>query len=71
MDKMITVARYINSNEAYIVKGLLESHGIQCYLFDELSAISLPPLTMGGVRLAVKESDLERTQEILKDINDQ
>lgn len=64
MDKLVTVAAYFDANEAYITKGLLESEGIVALIFDEHAA-GYPPLAVGGVRLMVKQSDLERAKEIL------
>lgn len=64
MDKLVTVATFFDTNEAYIIKGLLESEGIEARIFDEHAA-AYTPFVVGGVRLVVKQSDLERTQKIL------
>lgn len=65
MNKLVTVASYSHPAEAYIVKGLLENQGIEVYLYDERSA-GYSPLITGGIRLAVKFSDLEEAVNILK-----
>lgn len=63
MDKIITLAKYINANEAHIAKGLLESLGIKAWVFDE-NASAYGPL-IGEVRLAVRLSNLKEAREIL------
>ncbi len=69
MEKLVTVGTYSNPGEAHIIKGFLNSHGIEAYIFDELSA-AYTPLTVGGVRLAVRQSDLERAVRILHVFSD-
>lgn len=64
MDKLVTVATLFDTNEAYIIKGLLESEGIEARIFDEHAA-AYTPFVVGGVRLVVKQSDLERAKKIL------
>lgn len=61
---MITIAEYINTTDAYIAKGLLESEGIPCELKNEMIGQTLP---VGGVLLQVNEEDVERAQTILND----
>ncbi|MFZ5633396.1 MAG: DUF2007 domain-containing protein [Bacillota bacterium] len=61
----MTIAKYSNAGEAHITRGLLESEGIEAYVFDELSA-AYTPLAVGGVRLVVRQSDLERAVKILE-----
>lgn len=63
MDKLVTVATYLDSIQAHIMKGLLESEGIESFVFDELAA-AYNPLVL-GVRLVVRQSDLERAAKIL------
>lgn len=64
MEKLVTVGRYSNPAEAHIAQGLLNSHGIYCCILDELSA-AYTPLAVGGIRLAVRQGDLERAIKIL------
>lgn len=66
-DKLVTVATFFNASEAYITKGLLESEGIDAWLYDEHTSTVYTPLIVGGVRLAVRQSDLEKAREILSD----
>lgn len=65
--KLITLKTFDNGPEAHIVKSKLESEGINSFLFDE-NMVSLNPLyniTVGGIKLKINETDLERAQEIL------
>lgn len=66
MERLVTVSRYSNPAEARIVQGLLKSRGIECYILDELSA-AYTPLAVGGIRLAVRQGDLERATKILSE----
>lgn len=66
MEKLVKAAAFLDINEAYLAKGLLESEGIEALLFDEHSAVVVyTPYAVGGLRLMVKESDLERAKNIL------
>lgn len=66
MEKLVKAAAFLDINEAYLAKGLLESEGIEALLFDEHSAVVVyTPYAVGGLRLMVKESDLERAKSIL------
>lgn len=63
MDKLVLLASFFNAVDAHIVKGMLESEAIESFIFDE-RASSVTPL-VGGVRLMVWQSDLERAKEII------
>lgn len=68
-DKFITVLTFTYSHELAVVRGRLESEGIVCNAQDEVTA-QVNPLysnAIGGIKLQVKESDLERAVEILKE----
>ncbi|MDD3652837.1 MAG: DUF2007 domain-containing protein [Desulfotomaculaceae bacterium] len=65
MDELVTIATFLNVTEANIVKGLLESEGIQVFLYDERAAINFVNY-IGGVRLVVKQSDEERAKTIIQ-----
>ena len=62
--KLVTVTTFFDANEAHITKGLLESEGIEAWIFDELSA-AYTPIATGGIRLVVKQTDLARARELL------
>jgi len=57
------------SHEAYLVKGYLESNGIETIINDELTAqvASMYSNAIGGVKLRVSESDYDQGIQLLKD----
>jgi len=68
-EKFITVLTFTFPYESAIIRGRLESEGIVCFVKDELTAQVNPFYSnaIGGVKLQVRESDLDRTIEILKE----
>ena len=68
-ENYVTVLTFTYSHEVAIVRGRLESEGINCFVQDELT-IQVHPFysnAIGGVKLQVREQDLEQTIEILKE----
>jgi Zn finger protein HypA/HybF involved in hydrogenase expression len=68
-EKFITVLTFTFASEVAIIRGRLESEGITCFVQDELT-VQVNPLysnAIGGVKLQVKESDLNQAIEILKE----
>jgi DNA-directed RNA polymerase subunit RPC12/RpoP len=67
--KFITVLTFTFAHEAAIIRGRLESEGISCFMQDELTTQVAPFYSnaIGGVKLQVKESDLNQAIEILKE----
>ena len=64
---LLTVAKFGNGIEAQLARTKLQSQKIESYIFDE-NMIALMPvydLALGGVKLKVKDSDLERASKIL------
>jgi hypothetical protein len=75
-DDLITVLTLPLPQDAAIIKGRLESEGIECFLKDELTVQvdNFYSNALGGVKLQVKESDSAKAIKILKDtgyINEQ
>ncbi len=68
-DKFITVLTFTYPQEVAIVRGRLESEGIECFVKDEFMAqvYHFYSAAIGGVKLQVKESDLAKAVEILKE----
>lgn len=69
-DTFKTIARFEYSSEAQIIKGRLESEGIEVFLSDNLT-IDTDPLVsnaIGGVKLKVLTEDAEKAQQILRSI---
>ncbi len=68
-EKFITVLTATYGSEVAVIRGRLESEGIICFVQDELT-VQVNPFysnAIGGVKLQVRESDLEQTIEILKE----
>jgi len=57
-----------NNIEAGIVRGVLESHGIEVHVFDENIGRMQPffNLAIGGIKLVVPDQQLKEAREILK-----
>jgi hypothetical protein len=65
----ITVLTFNYPYEVAIVRGRLESEGIECFVKDELT-VQVQPFysnAIGGVKLQVKECDLKQAVEILEE----
>ena len=69
MQKFITIKTFTFAYELAVLKGRLESEGIQCFIKNEnFSQIaSLYSNAIGGVQLQVLESDIPEAIEILKE----
>jgi len=67
-EKLITIATFNQVMEAHLSKARLESGGIECFLADEYIVIMnwLYSDAVGGVKLRVKASDVQRAVEILR-----
>ncbi|NBL65663.1 DUF2007 domain-containing protein [Flavobacterium sp. NST-5] len=66
------LAQYTYSSEAIVVKGKLESEGIEVFLRDHFTIDTDPMVSnaIGGVKLFVKETDYENATKILSEISD-
>ncbi len=61
------VAIFTKIHEAYLARGRLQSEGIDSVIFDEY-LVGIQPLysvAIGGIKLAVKESDIQEANVIL------
>ena len=70
-DKIVVYETFPEPIQANIVKGLLNSYGIECFLSDELMVtlnVMYGP-AIGGVKLHVFEKDVDRINAILKSEN--
>jgi len=68
-NNFVTVLTFTYPYEVAIIRSRLESEGIECFVQDELT-VQVNPFysnAIGGIKLQVRESDLERTIEILKE----
>lgn len=64
---LITIHTYQNATEAHLMRSLLESEGIHCYLADEHLSSLVPHYNhlLGGIKLQTHESNAVRAKEIL------
>ena len=63
--KLVTVASFLFPEEAYILKGKLESRGIHSSIEHEYSTAMQWLYLTGGVTLKVRESDEAKALEII------
>lgn len=67
MEKLIEITAFTNVNDAYILRTLLESEDIQCFLQDENSATIMNGYAnIGGVKVMISSEDYERAAELMK-----
>ncbi len=61
MPALVTILSLPYPQQVYIIKGRLESEGIECFIKDELTVQTNPVYSyaVGGVKLQVKEEDVE------------
>ena len=70
--KLVTVQTFDNAIDLALLKSKLESEGIACYVFDELT-VTINPLWsngIGGIKLKINENDIEKAQLILQEIQE-
>lgn len=67
-EKLVTLTTFSSPVEAQMAKNLLEAHGIVAYLADEetVGMYWLLGNAIGGVKLQVADSDLERAADTLE-----
>jgi len=68
-DQLVTLASYLNPLDAEMAKGMLESNGIEVFLLDAQTA-SMGwgyNWVVGGVKVQVRQSDLETARQLLQD----
>ncbi len=66
-DRFVTILTFVYPHESGIPCSLLESEGIECFMRDEMTA-SVQPFysnAIGGIKLQVRESDVQRAIEVL------
>lgn len=65
-DRMVMVGRFLDSAEAQMARGMLESSGIECFLQGE-NANALVPLAF-RVRLEVRAADEAEARALLAEV---
>jgi Putative prokaryotic signal transducing protein len=70
MGDFVTVLTMSYPQQLYIIKGRLESEGIECFLKDELTVQSnnLWSNAVGGVKLQVQKQDVEKAVTLLTEL---
>lgn len=69
MENFITIKTFTYPVELAVLQGRLESEGIECRVLDELT-VQVNPFyshAIGGIKLQVKENDIQKAIEILKE----
>ena len=67
-EKLVEIYKATNEMEAQVIKSLLESYDIPCFLKSN-AAPSVHMFTvdgMGEVRVMVRDSDLEKARQLIK-----
>ena len=66
----IILKTYDNAIDLYILKARLESEGIECLVTDEhiMTVNPLYNIAVGGIKLKVREKDVDRSLEIMREI---
>jgi hypothetical protein len=69
MKTLITVATFTLPSDLAIVKGRLESEGIECFVSDEMTVqvYNFVSNAVGGIKLKVRAEDVDRAREILQE----
>ena len=65
---LAVAARYFTAAEAYILRNRLELEGIPATVTDDNMAQTVWSIPVGGVRVLVSESDIQRAREIVRAI---
>ncbi|MCA1764601.1 MAG: DUF2007 domain-containing protein [Cryomorphaceae bacterium] len=70
MRELITIATFTLPGELAIVKGRLESEGIDCFVKDELTVqvYNFVSNAVGGIKLQVRQDQALRAREILREM---
>lgn len=69
-DELITVKTYFYDHETLLIEPMLQSAGIDYFLKDHRTVTVDPFLSnaIGGIKLQVRAEDVERTLELLNEI---
>lgn len=70
-EKVVVYKTYMRPFEAYIVKGLLDANGIECFLSNEMFASRNPVYSSSveGMKLNVFEKDIPKIEELINSQN--
>lgn len=67
MDKLVTIKTFTYPHEVYVIRGKLESEGIQTFLKDEMTVQvhNFYSNAIGGVKLQVPSEEVEKALSII------
>lgn len=70
-EKVVVYKTYMRCFEAYIIKGLLDAKGIECFLSNEIFASRNPVYSSSveGMKLNVFEKDIPKITALLNSEN--
>lgn len=70
MSKLVTIKTFNHPNDLLVIRSRLESEGIECFVQDEQITQVHPFYSgaVGGAKLQVREEDVERAIEIMKEV---
>lgn len=64
---LVPLDRYCDCYGAHVIRGLLETNDIQCFVFDGLHAQNVWYMQhIMGVRIMVRQSDLEAARAVIE-----
>ncbi|MBP8130581.1 MAG: DUF2007 domain-containing protein [Candidatus Hydrogenedentes bacterium] len=72
-DSLVVIGRYSDSSKAYLLKTVLESHGIEALVQGEFTGTFEPAFSLfggggkGGIQLLVREADASEARAILEE----
>lgn len=72
MKQLVTIKTFTYPHEAYVIRGKLESEGIQTFLKDEMTVqvYNFYSNAVGGVKLQVPSEDVERALSIIDSVKE-
>lgn len=70
LNQLITIATFTLPSELIVVRGRLESEGVECFTKDELTVQvhNFYSNAIGGVKLQVRHEDVELANQILTEL---
>lgn len=65
---LITLQTFHLAHKAYLLKSILDSEGIESYIYDEhlVTANPMYANTVGGIKLKIRERDFELACQVLE-----
>lgn len=72
MEQLVTIKTFTYPHEAYVIRGRLESEGIQTFLKDEMTVqvYNFYSNAIGGVKLQVFPEDVDRALSIIDSVKE-